>query len=88
MTRLVAMTALTNSPRHASMNCKKATDKDFVVKANAEHTHQSWARIRIGQTGSALKPILAGSGPDRTAIVLKIGGSRLDRTEKIFVVLM
>jgi len=29
-----------------------------------------------------------GSGLDRTAIFLKIGGSGLDRTEKIFVVLM
>jgi len=48
-------------------------------------THQIWARIR---TGSGLKPIFAGSGLDRTAIFLKIGGSRLDRAQKIFVVLM
>jgi len=46
---------------------------------------QKFARIR---TGSGLKPILAGSGLDRTAIFLKIGRSGLDRTEKIFVVLM
>jgi len=29
------------------------------------------------KTGSGLKPILAGSGLDRTAIFLKIGGSGL-----------
>ena len=46
---------------------------------------QRWARIR---TGSGLKPILAGSGLDRTAIFFKIGESGLDRTEKIFVALM
>jgi len=33
---------------------------------------------------SGLKPILARSGLDRTAIFLKIGGSGLDRTGKIF----
>jgi len=38
--------------------------------------------------GSGLKPILAASGLDQTAIFLKIGRSGLDRTEKIFVVLM
>jgi len=38
--------------------------------------------------GSGLKPILAGSELDRTAILLKVGGSGMDRTEKIFVVLM
>jgi len=38
--------------------------------------------------GSGLKPIFAGSGLDQTAIFFKIGGSGLDRTEKIFVVLM
>jgi len=32
---------------------------------------------------SGLKPILVGSGLDRTAIFLKIDGSGLDRTEKI-----
>jgi len=42
----------------------------------------------LDRTGSGLKPILAGSGLDRTAIFLKIGGSGPDRTEKIFVVLM
>jgi len=49
------------------------------------YMHQRWARIR---TGSGLKPILAGSGLDRTAIFLKIGEAGLDRTEKIFVVSM
>jgi len=39
----------------------------------------------LDRTGSGLKPILARSGLDRTAIFLKIGGSGLDRTEKIFV---
>ena len=47
-----------------------------------------WARIRTGSAGSGLKPILAGSGLVRTAIFLKIGGSGLDRTEKILVILM
>ena len=42
----------------------------------------------LDRTGSELKPILAGSGLDRTAIFLKIGGSGLDLTEKIYVVLM
>jgi len=53
--------------------------------------HQRRARIRLEQTGQAdfgLKPILVGSRLDRTAIFLKIGGSGLDRTEKIFVVVM
>jgi len=40
------------------------------------------------RTGSGLKEILAGSELDRTAFFLKIGGSGLDRTEKVFVVLM
>jgi len=51
-----------------------------------------WARDEHGsgldRTGSVLKPILAGSGQDRTAIFLKIVGSGLDRTEKIFIVSM
>jgi len=38
----------------------------------------------LDRTGSGLKPILGGSGLDRTAIFLKIGGPGLDRTEKIF----
>jgi len=42
----------------------------------------------LDRTGSGLKPILAGSGLDRIAIFLKIGGSGLDRTEKNFVGLM
>jgi len=55
---------------------------------------QATIRIRdehgpgLDRTGSGLNPILAGSGLDRTAIFLKIGGSGLDRTEKIFFVLM
>jgi len=40
------------------------------------------------RTGSGLKPILAEAGLDWIAIFFKIGGSGLDRTEKIFVVLM
>jgi len=42
----------------------------------------------LDRTESGLKPIFGGSGLDRTAIFLKIGASGLDRTEKIFVVLM
>jgi len=37
------------------------------------------------QDWTGLKPILAGSGLDRSAIFLKIGGSGLDRTEKILL---
>jgi len=43
---------------------------------------------RLDRTGSGLKPILAGSGLDRTANFFLIGGSGPDRTEKMFVVLM
>jgi len=39
-------------------------------------------------TGSGLKPILAGSGMDRTAFFFLIGGSGLNRTEEVFVVSM
>jgi len=42
----------------------------------------------LDRTGSGLTPILAGSGLDWTAIFLKSGGSGLDQTEKIYVVLM
>jgi len=42
----------------------------------------------LDRTGLGLKPILAGSGLDRTVIFLKIGGSGLDRTQRIFVVFM
>ena len=35
--------------------------------------------------GSRLKPIITGTGLDRTAIFFKIAGSGLDRTEKIFM---
>ena len=47
-----------------------------------------WAEMRTVWTGSGLKPVLAGSRLDRTAIFLKIGVSGLDRTDKIFVILM
>ena len=43
---------------------------------------------RLDRTGSGLKPILTGSGLDRTAIFFKIGGPGLDETEKISVLLM
>ena len=42
----------------------------------------------LDRTGSGLKPIFGGSGLDRPAIFFKIGGSGLDWTQKIFVVLM
>jgi len=42
----------------------------------------------LDRTGSGLKPILAGSRLVLTAIFFKIGGSGLDRTAKMFVVLM
>jgi len=42
----------------------------------------------LDRTGSGLKPILAGSGLDRTPIFFVIGESGQDRTEKIFVALM
>ena len=42
----------------------------------------------LDRTGSGLKPILARSGMDRTAVFFKTGGSGLDRTEKIYVVVM
>jgi len=56
-----------------------STDQDWI------RTEANFGRIR---SGSGLKPILGGSGLDRTAIFFKIGGSGLDRTGKIFVVLM
>jgi len=37
--KLEAVIGLTTSPRHASMNCQKAADEDYVVKANAVCTH-------------------------------------------------
>jgi len=42
----------------------------------------------LDRTGSGQKPLLTGSGLDRTEIFLKFGGPGLDQTEKIFVVLM
>jgi len=42
----------------------------------------------LDRTGSELEQILAGSGLDRTAFFWKFGGSGLDSTEKIFLVLM
>jgi len=41
-----------------------------------------------GTNFEANLPIWAGSGLHRTAIFLKVGGLGLDRTDKIFVVLM
>ena len=35
----------------------------------------------LDRTGSGLKPILAGSGLDRTEIFVKMGGSGRDRTD-------
>jgi len=55
-------------------------------------TGSDWIKIGHGsgldRTGSGLKAILNGPGLDQTAVFLKIGGSGLDRTEKIFFVLM
>ena len=42
----------------------------------------------LDRTGTGLKPIVAESGLDQTAIFFKIGRSGLDRTENIFVVFM
>jgi len=59
------------------------------VGVGAEYIQPKHERNRSQKRiGSGLKAILAGSGLDRTAIFFKIGGSELDRTEKIFVVLM
>ena len=41
----------------------------------------------LDQTVSGLKPILVGSRLDWTAVLLKIGGSGLDRTKKFFVLI-
>jgi len=49
----------------------------LAIRARDEHGSG------LDRTGLELKPILAGSGLDRTAIFLKIGGSGLDRTDKI-----
>jgi len=56
--------------------------QNFHIRTRDEHGSG------LDRIGSGLKPILAGSGLDRTAIFFKIGGSGLDGTEKIFVVLM
>ena len=45
-------------------------------------------RSGLDRTGSGLKPILTGSGLDQTAMFFKIDGLGLDRTEKIFVLLV
>ena len=60
---------------------------DFTPCIHA-HSSRDEPGSGLDRTGSGLKPVLAGSGLDRTAIFLKIGGSGPDRTEKIFVVLM
>ena len=59
-------------------------DVQFTTEASGRDQHGSG----LDRTGSGLKPILAGSGLDRTGIFLKFGESGLDRTEKIFLVLM
>jgi len=59
-------------------------DKLSTHNVNDTQWHaEVWCR---NEHGSGLKPILAGSGLDRTAIFLKIGRSGLDRTKNIFVV--
>ena len=57
-------------------------DRHYAVGTRDEHG-SGLDRSELG-----LKPILAGAGLDRTAIFLKIGGTGLDRTEKIFFVSM
>jgi len=62
---------------------KKSESQDrYYIIARDEH------RLGLERTGSELRPILAGPGLDRTAICLKYGGSGLNRTDKIFLVLM
>ena len=41
---LVAVIGLKTSPRHVSMNCKKAPDENFVVKAT---TVRTYSRVSI-----------------------------------------
>jgi len=66
-----------------------ASDSELCERETRKvQTKQRWARSRTGSGWIRTKPILAGSGLDRTATFLKIIGSRLDRTEKNFVVLM
>jgi len=59
-------------------------NKEVSIRHQSKHEHGSG----LDRTGSGVKPILAGSGLDRTAIFLKFGGSGLDRTEKSFLALM
>jgi len=66
---------------------EKTLNKHFTAVINV-----AWIRDEHGsgldRAGSGLKPIVTSSGLDRTAIFVKIGGSGLDQTEKIFVVLI
>jgi len=59
-----------------------------MLTLSLQQHHCGSAANTRDEHGSGLKSILAASGLGRTAILLKIGGSGLDRTEKIFVVLM
>jgi len=61
------------------LNASKLTTAVFELVQHLYHV----AEIRDDH-GSGLKPILAGSELDRTAIFSKIGGSGLDRTETNF----
>ena len=64
--------------------CFQLKNINFRGSAACRDEHGS----RLDRTGSGLKAILAGSELDRTAIFFLIGGSGLDRIEKIFFVLM
>jgi len=62
----------------------KASFARRTIGKTPKETHEDqW--MPEDRTGSGLNPILAESGLDRTAIFLKIGGSRLDRTKKCFL---
>jgi len=83
---------MTPAPLRLRAFLKKSTPVHFDFRKSARLQPESTLTLRLLYTrdehGSGLKSILAGSGLNRTAIVLKIGGSGLDWTEKIFVVLM
>jgi len=61
---------------------KNSIGSDMDIQAGDEHGS------RLDRTRSGLKPILAGSGLDRTAIFFKFVGPGLDQTVNFFVVLM
>ena len=67
----------------STASCGFSTVKQFVRPVGRDE-HGSG----LDRTGSGLKPIFGGSGLVRTAIFLKIGGSGLDRIQKIFLVSM